>query len=308
MKAANILETIGNTPHVRVNRLFGDGAEVWIKQERANPGASIKDRIALSMIEDAERSGKLKPGGVIVEPTSGNTGIGLAMVAAVKGYKLILVMPDSMSIERRRLMLAFGATFDLTPREKGMKGAIARAEEIIASTEGSWMPQQFENPANLEIHRRTTAQEILRDFSDSPPDALITGVGTGGHITACAEVLKAQWPNLKVFAVEPTLSPVLSGGQPGPHPIQGIGAGFIPAVMDVDLLDGVIQVDPNDAKEMARRAAREEGVLVGISSGATLAAIDQKLPELGDNPRVLGFNYDTGERYLSVPDFLPEEA
>ena len=307
MKAANILETIGDTPHVRVNRLFGDGAEVWIKQERANPGGSIKDRIALSMVEDAERSGKLKPGGVIVEPTSGNTGIGLAMVAAVKGYKIILVMPESMSIERRRLMLAYGAQFDLTPKEKGMKGAIARAEEIIAETPGSWMPQQFENPANLEIHRRTTAQEILRDFSDNPLDAIITGVGTGGHITACAEVLKPQWPNLKVFAVEPTLSPVLSGGQPGPHPIQGIGAGFVPAIMDTSLLDGVIQVDPADAKEMARRAAREEGMLVGISSGATLAAIKQKLPELGDNSRVLGLNYDTGERYLSVPDFLPEQ-
>ena len=308
MKAANILETIGNTPHVRINRLFGDRAEVWIKQERTNPGASIKDRIALSMVEDAERSGKLKPDGVIVEPTSGNTGIGLAMVAAVKGYKLILVMPDSMSIERRRLMLAYGATFDLTPREKGMKGAIARAEEIIASTPGSWMPQQFENPANLEVHRRTTAQEILRDFADNPLDAIITGVGTGGHITACAEVLKPIWPNLKVFAVEPTLSPVLSGGQPGPHPIQGIGAGFIPAIMDTNLLDGVIQVDPNDAKEMARRAAREEGMLVGISSGATLAAIDQKVEELGSKVRILGFNYDTGERYLSVPEFLPEEA
>ena len=307
MKAANILETIGNTPHVRVNRLFGDGAEVWIKQERANPGGSIKDRIALSMVEDAERSGKLKPGGVIVEPTSGNTGIGLAMVAAVKGYKIILVMPESMSIERRRLMLAYGAQFDLTPKEKGMKGAIGRAEEIIAETPGSWMPQQFENPANLEVHRRTTAQEILRDFSDDPLDAIITGVGTGGHITACAEVLKPKWPNLKIFAVEPTLSPVLSGGQPGPHPIQGIGAGFVPAIMDTSLLDGVIQVDPADAKEMARRAAREEGMLVGISSGATLAAIKQKLPELGDNSRVLGFNYDTGERYLSVPDFLPEQ-
>ena len=307
MKAANILETIGNTPHVRINRLFGDRAEVWIKQERVNPGASIKDRIALSMVEDAERSGKLKSGGVIVEPTSGNTGIGLAMVAAVKGYKLILVMPDSMSIERRRLMLAYGATFDLTPREKGMKGAIARAQEIVAETEGAWMPQQFENPANLEVHRRTTAQEILRDFADSPLDALITGVGTGGHITACAEVLKKEWPKLKVFAVEPTLSAVLSGGEPGPHPIQGIGAGFIPAIMDTDLLDGIIQVTPEDAKEMARRAARDEGMLVGISSGATLAAIDQKLPELGERPRLLGFNYDTGERYLSVPDFLPEQ-
>jgi cysteine synthase A len=307
MKAANILETIGNTPHVRINRLFGPNAEVWIKQERVNPGASIKDRIALAMVEDAEASGKLKPGGVIVEPTSGNTGIGLAMVAAVKGYRLILVMPDSMSIERRRLMLAYGAEFELTPREKGMKGSIARAQEIIDSTPGSWMPQQFENPANLEVHRRTTAQEILRDFADSPPDALITGVGTGGHITACAEVLKAQWPDLKVFAVEPTLSAVLSGGEPGPHPIQGIGAGFIPAIMDPSLLDGIIQVTPDDAKEMARRAAREEGMLVGISSGATLAAIAQKLPELGENPRVLGFNYDTGERYLSVADFLPEQ-
>jgi cysteine synthase A len=306
MKAADILETIGNTPHIRINRLFGDRAEVWIKQERVNPGGSIKDRIALGMVEDAERRGVLKPGGTIVEPTSGNTGIGLAMVAAVKGYKLILVMPDSMSIERRRLMLAYGAQFELTPREKGMKGSIARAEEIIASTPGSWMPQQFENPANLEIHRRTTAQEILRDFADNPPDAIITGVGTGGHITACAEVLKPKWPDLKIYAVEPTLSPVLSGGEPGPHPIQGIGAGFIPAIMNVELLDGVIQVAPEEAKEMARRAAREEGMLVGISSGATLAAINQKLPELGANPRVLGFNYDTGERYLSVADFLPE--
>jgi cysteine synthase A len=305
MKAANILETIGDTPHVRINRLFGD-AEVWIKQERVNPAASIKDRIALSMVEDAEASGKLKPGGVIVEPTSGNTGIGLAMVAAVKGYRLILVMPDSMSIERRRLMLAYGAEFELTPREKGMKGSIARAREIIDSTPGSWMPQQFENPANVDVHRRTTAQEILRDFRDAPIDVLITGVGTGGHITACAEVLKAEWPGLKVFAVEPTLSPVLSGGEPGPHPIQGIGAGFIPAIMDVSRLDGVIQVKPDDAKEMARRAASEEGMLVGISSGATLQAIAQKLPELEPNARVLGFNYDTGERYLSVPEFLPE--
>ena len=305
MKAANMLDTIGDTPHVRMNRLFGS-AEVWIKQERTNPGGSIKDRIALSMIEDAERSGKLQPGGTIIEPTSGNTGIGLAMVAAVKGYKLILVMPESMSLERRRLMLAYGASFDLTPKEKGMKGAIARAEELIAATPGSWMPQQFENPANLEVHRRTTAREILRDFADSPPDILVTGVGTGGHITACAEVLKSAWPNLKVFAVEPTLSPVLSGGDPGPHPIQGIGAGFIPAIVDQSLFDGIVQVDPADAKEMARRAAREEGMLVGISSGATLDAIRQKLVELGDGVRVLGFNYDTGERYLSVPDFLPE--
>jgi cysteine synthase A len=307
MKAANILETIGNTPHIRMNRLFAGNAEVWIKSERSNPAASIKDRIALSMVEDAERSGKLKPGGVIVEPTSGNTGIGLAMVAAVKGYRLVLVMPDSMSIERRRLMLAYGAEFDLTPREKGMKGAIARAQEIIDRTPNSWMPQQFDNPANIEVHVRTTAQEILADFGDQPLDALITGVGTGGHITGCARVLKKAWPSLKVFAVEPTLSPVISGGEPAPHPIQGIGAGFIPVNLDVSLLDGVIQVAPEDAKEMARRAAREEGILVGISSGATLAAIAKKLPELAENSRILGFNYDTGERYLSVADFLPEE-
>jgi cysteine synthase len=305
MKAASILETIGNTAHVRVSRLFGD-AEVWIKQERANPGGSIKDRIALSMVEDAERSGKLKPGGTIIEPTSGNTGIGLAVVAAVKGYKLVLVMPDSMSVERRRLMLAYGASFDLTPREKGMKGAIARAEELIASTENSWMPQQFENPANLEVHRRTTAQEILADFRDSPLDYIITGVGTGGHITACAEILKPEWPGLQVIAVEPTLSAVLSGGQPGPHPIQGLGAGFIPAIMDTSLLDGVIKVEAEPAREMARRAAREEGMLVGISSGACLDAIRQKIEEVGPGKRILGFNYDTGERYLSVPDFLPE--
>jgi cysteine synthase A len=308
MKAASILETIGNTPHIRINRLFGDQAEVWSKSERANPGGSIKDRIALAMIEDAERSGALKPGGTIVEPTSGNTGIGLAMVAAVKGYKLILVMPESMSLERRRLMLAYGATFDLTPKEKGMKGAIARAQEIIEETPAAWMPQQFDNPANIEVHLRTTAEEILADFRDQPIDALITGVGTGGHITACSRVLKKAWPELKVFAVEPTLSPVISGGQPGPHPIQGIGAGFIPNNLDTSAIDGTIQVDPADAKEMARRAAHEEGLLVGISSGATLAAIAQKLTELGDRPRVLGFNYDTGERYLSVPDFLPEQA
>jgi cysteine synthase A len=305
MKAANILETIGATPHIRINRLFPN-SEVWIKSERSNPGGSIKDRIALSMIEEAERSGKLQPGGTIVEPTSGNTGIGLAMVAAVKGYRLILVMPESMSVERRRLMLAYGATFDLTPKEKGMKGAIERALQIVDTTPGAWMPQQFENPANIEVHVKTTAQEILSDFRDSPIDVLVTGVGTGGHITGCAQVLKKQWPHLQVFAVEPTLSPVISGGQPGPHPIQGIGAGFIPANLHTDLLDGVIQVDPAVAKDMARRAAREEGMLVGISSGATLAAILQKLPDLPDNARVLGFNYDTGERYLSVPDFLPE--
>ncbi|HKX22773.1 MAG TPA: cysteine synthase A [Rhizorhapis sp.] len=305
MKASNILDTIGNTPHIRVNRLFGN-AEVWVKSERANPGGSIKDRIALSMIEAAERSGQLKPGGTIIEPTSGNTGVGLAMVAAVKGYKLILVMPESMSLERRRLMLAYGAAFDLTPKEKGMKGAIERALQLIDETPGSWMPQQFENPSNIDVHVQTTAQEILNDFADAPIDALITGVGTGGHITGCADVLKKAWPSLKVFAVEPTLSPVISGGAPGPHPIQGIGAGFIPANLHTQLLDGVIQVDPADAKEMARRAAREEGMLVGISSGATLAAIAQKLKELPEGSRVLGFNYDTGERYLSVPDFLPE--
>ncbi len=304
MKVDNILQTIGNTAHVRMNRLFGSDAQVWIKQERANPGGSIKDRIALAMVEAAEQSGALEPGGTIIEPTSGNTGIGLAMVAAVKGYKLVLVMPDSMSIERRRLMLSYGATFDLTPREKGMKGAIARAQELVGATPGAWMPQQFENAANVAVHERTTAQEILADFPDGV-DAIITGVGTGGHITGCAKVLKAKWPKLKVFAVEPTQSPVLSGGQPAPHPIQGIGAGFVPGVMDPSLLDGVIQVEAEDAREMARRAAREEGMLVGISSGATLAAIAQKLPELGADAKVLGFNYDTGERYLSVEGFLP---
>jgi len=304
MKANNILATIGNTPHVRINRLFGAGANVWVKSERSNPGGSVKDRIALAMIEDAEKSGALKPGGTIIEPTSGNTGIGLAMVAAVKGYKLVLVMPDSMSIERRRLMLAYGATFDLTPREKGMKGAIARAEELVASTPGAWMPQQFENPANIDVHVRTTAQEILANFPDGI-DALITGVGTGGHLTGVARVLKAKFPNLKVFAVEPAASPVISGGAPAPHPIQGIGAGFIPKNLDTRLLDGVIQVDAEAAREYARRSAREEGLLVGISSGATLAAIAQKLPELPTGATVLGFNYDTGERYLSIEGFLP---
>jgi cysteine synthase len=304
MKANNVLETIGNTPHIRVQRLFGK-AEVWIKSERSNPGGSIKDRIALAMIEAAEKSGDLKPGGTIVEPTSGNTGVGLAMVAAVKGYKLVLVMPESMSLERRRLMLAYGASFDLTPREKGMKGAIERALEIIGQTPGAWMPQQFENPANNDVHVRTTAQEILQDFGDAPLDMIISGVGTGGHLTGVGETLKKSWPNLKVFAVEPTLSPVISGGQPGPHPIQGIGAGFIPANLHTGVLDGVIQVDPADAKDYARRSAKEEGLLVGISSGATLAAIAQKLKE-APNAKILGFNYDTGERYLSVPDFLPE--
>ncbi|KAI3596076.1 Cysteine synthase (plasmid) [Cupriavidus necator H850] len=304
MKVQNILQTIGNTPHIRINRLFGNGHEVWIKSERSNPGASIKDRIALSMVEDAERRGVLKPGGTIIEPTSGNTGIGLAMVAAVKGYKLVLVMPDSMSVERRRLMLAYGATFDLTPREKGMKGSIARAEELVAATPGAWMPQQFENPANVDVHVRTTAQEILNDFPEGL-DVLITGVGTGGHLTGCARVLKDKWPQLKVFGVEPVASPVISGGAPAPHPIQGIGAGFIPKNLDTSLLDGVIQVDAEPAREMARRCAREEGILVGISSGATLAAIAQKLRELPANARVLGFNYDTGERYLTVEGFLP---
>ena len=306
MKADTILQTIGNTPHIRVRRLFGD-AEVWIKSERSNPGGSIKDRIALAMIEAAEASGELKPGGTIIEPTSGNTGVGLAMVAAVKGYKLVLVMPESMSIERRRLMLAYGATFDLTPREKGMKGAIERAHELAAETQDAWIPQQFENPANIDVHVRTTAQEILNDFADTPIDVIITGVGTGGHITGVAETLKEKWPNLKVFAVEPELSPVISGGQPGPHPIQGIGAGFVPANLHTRAIDGVIKVDAAVAKDMARRSAREEGMLVGISSGATLAAILQKLPDLPDGVRVLGFNYDTGERYLSVPDFLPEQ-
>jgi cysteine synthase A len=308
MRASNDLETIRNTTHIRINRLFGNGSEVWMKSERANPGGSIKDRIALAMIEDAERSGKLKPGGTIIEPTSGNTGIGLAMVAAVKGYKLVLVMPDSMSVERRRLMLAYGATFDLTDRAKGMSGAVARAQELIDQTPGSWMPQQFDNPANVEIHRRTTAQEILRDCSDAPLDSIITGVGTGGHITGCAEILKAEWPNLQVFAVEPALAPLLTEGRAGPHPIQGLGANFIPSILNRDALDGVIDVDADEAKEMARRAAREEGLLIGISSGAALAAVAQKLPELGDNPRILTFNYDTGERYLSVADFLPEQA
>jgi cysteine synthase A len=306
MPAANILETIGNTPHIRINRLFGPGHNVWIKSERSNPGGSIKDRIGLSMVEDAEVTGKLRPGGTIIEPTSGNTGIGLAMVAAVKGYKIVLVMPDSMSVERRRLMLAFGATFVLTPRAEGMKGSIAKAMQLVASTPGAWMPQQFENPANTEVHARTTAPEILSDFAGGL-DALITGVGTGGHITGCARVLKQKWPKLKVFAVEPSASPVISGGKHTPHPIQGIGAGFIPKILDTSLLDGIILVDAEAAKEMARRAAREEGMLIGISSGATLAAIAQKLPALPSGSRVLGFNYDTGERYLSVEGFLPVE-
>lgn len=303
MKANSVLETIGNTPHIRLARLFPD-ADVWIKSERANPGGSIKDRIGLAMIEAAEASGQLKPGGTIIEPTSGNTGIGLAMAAAVKGYKLILVMPDSMSVERRRLMQAYGATFELTPKEKGMKGSIAHAQELAATIPGSWIPQQFENPANITVHARTTALEILADFPNGV-DVLITGVGTGGHITACAEVLKPLWPQLKVYAVEPSASPVISGGAPSPHPIQGIGAGFVPANLHTALLDGVIQVEAEESREYARRSAQLEGLLVGISSGATLAAIAKKLPDIPAGATILGFNYDTGERYLSVPDFLP---
>ena len=303
----NVLQTIGKTPHIRINRLFGSAHNVFVKSERGNPGGSIKDRIALAMIEDAEKSGVLKPGATIIEPTSGNTGVGLALVAAVKGYKLILVMPDSMSIERRRLMLAYGATFDLTPREKGMKGAIARAQELAEQTPGAWIPQQFENPSNIDVHVRTTAQEILADFPNGI-DYLITGVGTGGHISGVAQVLKAHWPQLKVFAVEPSASPVISGGAPSPHPIQGIGAGFVPKNLKTELLDGVIQVDAEPAREYARRSATQEGLLVGISSGATLAAIAQKLPEIPAGATVLGFNYDTGERYLSVDGFLPTGA
>ncbi|MEY2890254.1 MAG: hypothetical protein RJA98_162 [Pseudomonadota bacterium] len=306
MLANNVLSTIGNTPHIRINRLFGNSHSVYIKSERSNPGGSIKDRIALAMVEAAEAAGVLTPGATIIEPTSGNTGVGLAMVAAVKGYPLVLVMPDSMSVERRRLMLAYGAKFELTPREKGMNGAIARAKELMAATPGAWMPQQFENPANIDVHTRTTALEIAADFP-AGIDALITGVGTGGHITGCAQVLKAMWPQLKVYAVEPSASPVISGGKPSPHPIQGIGAGFIPTNLHTALLDGVIQVEAEAAREMARRSAREEGLLVGISSGATLAAIAQKLPDLPAGATVLGFNYDTGERYLSIEGFLPTE-
>jgi cysteine synthase A len=299
LKASSILETIGNTPHVRINRLFDPRVEVWTKLERANPGGSIKDRIGLSMIEDAEKSGKLKPGGQIIEPTSGNTGIGLAMVAAVKGYPLTLVMPESMSIERRRLMAAYGAKFELTPREQGMKGAIARAKELTENTPGAFMPQQFENPANVEVHSRTTAQEILKDFPEGL-DYVITGVGTGGHITAIGEVVKPEMPGLKVFAVEPEKSAVISGGQPGPHKLQGLAAGFIPANLHTDILDGVITVSEEDAFDYARRSAKEEGIFIGVSSGAALAAVAKKLPEIPDGSRILTFAYDTGERYLSV--------
>jgi cysteine synthase A len=300
MKALNILETIGNTPHVRINRLYDQRVEVWLKLERANPGASIKDRIGLSMVEDAERKGRLHKDTVIIEPTSGNTGIALAMVAAAKGYRLILTMPESMSIERRRYMAALGAELVLTPREKGMAGAIARAQELAATMPTSWIPQQFENEANVEVHRRTTAREILEDFPGGL-DYLITGVGTGGHITGCAEVLKEKFPRLKVFAVEPEASPVLSGGQKGLHPIQGIGAGFIPKILKMELLDGIIQVSAEEAFRFAIRCAREEGIFVGISSGASLAAVNKKLPEIPDGSQVLAFCYDTGERYLSVP-------
>lgn len=303
MKAQTILDTIGNTPHVRINRLFGDRVEIWMKLERANPGASIKDRIALSMIEDAERRGVIDSDTVIIEPTSGNTGIGLAIVAAAKGYRLILTMPESMSIERRRYMSALGAELVLTPKEKGMPGAIEKAEALLQETPKGWMPQQFENPANVDIHRRVTAQEILDDFPDGL-DYMITGIGTGGHITGCAQVLKEKFPNLKVYGVEPAASPVLSGGQKGPHPLQGIGAGFVPKILNTELLDGVIQVDNTDAFRFATRCVREEGIFIGISSGASLAAVNKKLPDIKDGSRVLTFCYDTGERYLSVPELF----
>jgi cysteine synthase A len=299
MKANTILGTIGNTPHVRINKLFGNSHEVWIKLEKANPGGSIKDRIALEMIEDAERKGILKADSVIIEPTSGNTGVGLALVAAVKGYKIILVMPESMSIERRKLMSIYGAEFVLTPREKGMKGAIEKATELAESTPNSWIPQQFNNQANVEAHKKTTALEIAADFPDGL-DYIITGVGTGGHITGVAEVLKAKFPKLKVFAVEPELSPVLSGGAPGPHPIQGIGAGFVPKIYRSDLIDGVIQVSKEDAFEFARKIALQEGIFVGISTGASLAAVAKKIAEIPAGAKILTFNYDTGERYLSI--------
>ncbi|RFP64137.1 cysteine synthase A [Hymenobacter lapidiphilus] len=301
MKANTILDTIGNTPLLRLNRLFADrpDVEVWMKLERANPGGSIKDRIALSMIEEAEKSGILKPGSVIIEPTSGNTGVGLAMVGAVKGYKVTLVMPESMSIERRRLMAAYGASLELTPREKGMKGAIARAQELVAADPNAWMPMQFDNPANIKAHVEHTAREILADAPEGF-DYYITGVGTGGHLTGVAEVLKPKFPDLQVFAVEPELSPVISGGAPGPHPIQGVGAGFIPENLHTDLLDGTVLVSQQAAADMTRRAAREEGIFIGISSGASLAAVAQKLADMPQNSRVLTFCYDTGERYLSV--------
>ena len=303
MKAQTVLETIGNTPHIKINRLFSSRVEVWMKAERANPGGSIKDRIALSMIEDAEKKGILKPDSVIIEPTSGNTGVGLAMVCAVKRYRLILVMPDSMSIERRKLMSAYGAAFELTPREFGMKGAIEKANELVKTIPHAWMPQQFENDANIEAHKKYTAREILDDFPEGL-DYLITGVGTGGHITGCAEVLKKKFPKLKVFAVEPALSPVISGGAPGPHPIQGIGAGFIPKTLHTSVLDGVIQIGKEEAYSYAVRCAKEEGILVGISTGASLAAVAKKLSEMRDGSRIMTFCYDTGERYLSIEDLF----
>ena len=299
MKLNSILDSIGNTPHLKINRLFDPDYSVWVKLERSNPGASIKDRIALSMIEDAEKKGILKPGGVIIEPTSGNTGIGLAIVSAVKRYRLILVMPESFSLERRKIMSSYGAEFVLTPREKGMKGAIERARELTAETPDSWMPMQFDNPSNTEIHRTTTAQEILKDFPDGL-DYLISGVGTGGHLTGCAEVLKKAFPKLKVYAVEPELSPVLSGGSPAPHPLQGIGAGFVPSILNTKILDGIIKVTKEEAFNFTRRAAKEEGLFVGISSGASLAAVNQKLKEFPKGSRIITFSYDTGERYLSI--------
>ena len=299
MKADSILDLIGNTPHLKINRLFGSRISVWIKLEKFNPGASIKDRIALSMVNDAEARGLLRPGGTIIEPTSGNTGIGLAMVAAVKGYRIILVMPESMSIERRKLMSAYGAEFDLTPREKGMKGAIERANQLRKENPGSWIPMQFDNPSNPEVHRKTTVREILADFPDGL-DFVIAGVGTGGHITACAEILKEKFPGLKVWAVEPALSPVLSGGQPAPHPLQGLGAGFVPSVLNTRTIDEIITIEKDEAYEFTRRTAKEEGLLAGISTGAVLAAVNRKLQEIPDGSRVLTFNYDTGERYLSA--------
>ncbi len=305
MRAENILETVGNTPHVRANRIFPSSHTVWIKLERANPGGSIKDRIAVEMLLDAEASGALKPGGTIIEPTSGNTGIGLAMAAAVKGYRLLLVMPESMSVERRKIMAAYGADLVLTPRERGMRGAIDKSLELLKDTPGAWMPQQFENPANIAAHRRATANEIAADFPEGL-DYLITGVGTGGHITGCAEILKERFPKLKVFAVEPAASPVISGGPPSPHPIQGIGAGFVPKNLHTQLLDGVIQVTNDEAFEFTRRAAREEGLLLGVSSGASLAAVSKKLPEIPAGATILTFCYDTGERYLSVANLFPE--
>lgn len=299
MKADSILDLIGNTPHLKINRLFGSRISVWMKLEKFNPGASIKDRIALSMVNDAEARGLLRPGGTIIEPTSGNTGIGLAMVAAVKGYRIILVMPESMSIERRKLMSAYGAEFDLTPREKGMMGAIERAHQLREENPGSWIPMQFDNPSNPEAHRQTTVREILADFPDGL-DFLIAGVGTGGHITACAEILKENFPGLKVWAVEPALSPVLSGGQPAPHPLQGLGAGFVPSVLNTKAIDEIITIEKDEAYEFTRRAAKEEGLLAGISTGAVLAAVNRRLQDIPDGSRVLTFNYDTGERYLSA--------